>query len=81
MELRSPLIDFVLDFEQELDLSSLTDEQAVLELAQAYAFLGKPLGISIGHDEVVIMAEVGKPQLACEAARSFKRANDAARSI
>ena len=77
VELRIPLKAVVLDFEKDIDLLSLTDEQAVLELAQAYAFLGKPVSISIDHDEVVVVAEVGKPQLAREAARSFERANDA----
>ena len=33
VELRIPLKDVVLDFEKDVDLSSLTDEQAVLELA------------------------------------------------
>ena len=77
-ELRIPLNDVVFDFEKETDLLSLPEDQVIMELIQAYSFLGMPLAISIDNGDAVIMAQVGKPHLAREAAKNFQRANEAA---
>jgi tetratricopeptide (TPR) repeat protein len=66
------------DFEKEMDLSSLSEEQAIMQLMQAYSFLGMPLAVSLDNDQAVIIAQVGKPHLAREAAKAFQRANESA---
>lgn len=78
VELRIPLKDIYLDLKHDSDLAALPEEQVILELTNAYSFLGKPLAVAIDNDHAIITAQVGKPQLAGEAAKAFQRGNEAA---
>jgi Tfp pilus assembly protein PilF len=78
VELRIPLEDIYLDLKRNNELAALPEEQAIMELANAYSFLGKPLAVIIDNGEAIITAQVGKPQLAGEAAKTFQGGIEAA---
>ena len=49
-----PLADLILSPTQEIDLLDLPEDEAILRLAAAYAFLPPPIAISIADDNAVI---------------------------